>query len=155
MTTINIGDWVVITRNSKAPRRFQRTRDIGKVIKLTNGGRHVVVDDADGESTNTVLIDFVRHATKKEIIEEEKIRNKLELHYFSFGMGHVYAGHVQPILAKSEEHAHIVMFRLHGNKWAFHYTEQEWNAAKERGAAREIHLDLIDARKVVLNDYVR
>src|SRR5690625_1355350 len=138
MATFNVDDWVVITRDFKAPRRFQRTRNIGKVLKVTNEGRHVQIDDANGESTNTVRIDFVRHATEKEIIKEEKLRNKLELHYFTFGVGHTFAGHVQPILAANAEQAQKVMFHTYGDKWAFHYTENEWQNSKINGFAKEI-----------------
>src|SRR5690625_989376 len=75
---------------------------------------------------------------------------KLELHYFTFGLGHTFAGHVQPILDENYKQAQKVIMHTYGDKWAFHYTEDEWESSKMRGFAKEKSLDLIDARKVVI-----
>lgn len=68
-----------------------------------------------------------------------------ELHYFTFGIGQVLEGHVQPILAISESQARETMNKTYGNKWAFHYDEKQWQRNKEQGFGNERVLDLIKA----------
>lgn len=63
--------------------------------------------------------------------------------FFTFGMGHELAGHVQPIKADSAEIARNEMFRIHGKKWAFQYSEQEYLDARLEGHARETVLEPI------------
>lgn len=57
--------------------------------------------------------------------------------YFTFGMGHELAGHVQPIMAENPEAAREKMFEVHGKKWAFQYSEKEYIDARLAGHARE------------------
>jgi hypothetical protein len=54
--------------------------------------------------------------------------------YFTFGSSetHVHPGCVQPIEADDWAHARRAMFALYGDKWAFQYTEEEWERAKNR-----------------------
>lgn len=51
------------------------------------------------------------------------------LYYFTFGSfsGDEYQGRVQPILASDWGKARDKMFDLHGDRWAFQYTEKSWN----------------------------
>lgn len=79
---------------------------------------------------------------------------ELKIYYFTFGLGHLYAGHVQPIAATSPLHALQAMVFTYGKKWAFKYTEEQWDKSKKEGAS-EKELELLDARKVVLSDYAR
>lgn len=51
--------------------------------------------------------------------------------HFTFGMNCPLEGYCQPIKAKSYRSAREKMFELHGNKWAFQYSEKEWLQAKE------------------------
>lgn len=67
----------------------------------------------------------------------------MAVQFFTFGMGHELAGHVQPIKADSPEAARDKMFELHGKKWAFQYSEQEYLDARLAGHARETVLEPI------------
>lgn len=71
----------------------------------------------------------------------------MELHYFTFGLGHTFANHVQPILAPNEQIAINKMFNTYGNKWAFHYTEEQWFKSMMQGFGKEQLLELIIARE--------
>jgi hypothetical protein len=51
---------------------------------------------------------------------------------FTFGCGQENAGHCQPIFAGSYGAAREKMFELHGEKWAFQYTGEEWEGLKSR-----------------------
>lgn len=63
--------------------------------------------------------------------------------YFTFGIGHDFARHVQPIVANSPEEAREKMVQLHGNKWAFQYSEKEYLESRKKGFARETVLEPI------------
>lgn len=63
--------------------------------------------------------------------------------YFTFGIGHEFAGHVQPIKADSPEAARQKMFEVYGKKWAFQYSEDEYLKARQEGYARETLLEPI------------
>lgn len=61
----------------------------------------------------------------------------MTVQYFTFGVGQELAGHVQPIMADSPEAAREKMFEVHGKKWAFQYSEDEFLKARKEGYARE------------------
>lgn len=63
--------------------------------------------------------------------------------YFTFGVGQELAGHVQPIKADSPEEAREKMFEVHGKKWAFQYSEEEYLKARLEGYANETLLEPI------------
>lgn len=67
----------------------------------------------------------------------------MTVQFFTFGMGHDLAGHVQPIKADSPEAAREKMVQLHGNKKAFQYSEDEYLKARQEGYARETVLEPI------------
>lgn len=46
-----------------------------------------------------------------------------KLYYFTFGCGQPHEGWCQPILAKNDQVAREKMHELHGERWAFQYTE--------------------------------
>jgi hypothetical protein len=50
--------------------------------------------------------------------------------YFTFGDGHMYSGCCQPIMADDYYSARARMMKEYGNKWAFQYTEEQWNGMK-------------------------
>lgn len=77
---------------------------------------------------------------------------KMELHYFTFGLGHTFAGHCQPILAHNAQSALKKMFDTYGDKWAFHYTADQWEQLKQEGHARERMLDLLVVKGVSLSE---
>lgn len=49
---------------------------------------------------------------------------------FTFGGGHEHEGFCQPILALNADEARTKMVELYGTKWAFQYSEDEWELAK-------------------------
>lgn len=49
---------------------------------------------------------------------------------FTFGCGQVLQGHCQPIYAENMRIARAKMFEIHGRKWGFPYTEEEWEKAR-------------------------
>lgn len=51
---------------------------------------------------------------------------------FTFGSSHHNAKLCQPIYAKDYESARQKMFDIYGDKWAFQYSEEEWDEWKER-----------------------
>lgn len=51
---------------------------------------------------------------------------KEEVWYFTFGCGQEHAGHYVKIKGTFSE-ARAKMFDRFGDKWAFQYSEQEWN----------------------------
>lgn len=53
-----------------------------------------------------------------------------QLWRFTFGCGMPNEGKCQPILADSFGSAREKMFELHGPKWAFQYSEEEWDEIK-------------------------
>lgn len=63
--------------------------------------------------------------------------------FFTFGNGQALAGHCQPIKAGSSEVAREKMFEVHGNKWAFRYSEKEYLDARLEGYANEAILEPI------------
>lgn len=50
---------------------------------------------------------------------------------FTFGSNQLYAGFYQPIYANNSLEAREKMVELHGLKWSFQYTEEEWNKTKD------------------------
>ena len=57
------------------------------------------------------------------------------MYYFTFGNfggDDKYLGCVQPILASDWGKARDKMFDMHGDRWAFQYTEKSWNEAKQQ-----------------------
>jgi hypothetical protein len=52
--------------------------------------------------------------------------------YFTFGTGRPYRDHYVVIEADDRSTARDVMFDAHGEKWAFDYNEDEWEANKQR-----------------------
>lgn len=56
---------------------------------------------------------------------------------FTFGSGQENAGRCQPIVATNEIQARQRMFEVYGNKWAFMYTEEEWNKSVADGTGIE------------------
>lgn len=46
---------------------------------------------------------------------------------FTFGSGHMYEGGCVKITAPSMEAAREEMFRRYGSKWAFQYSEEDWD----------------------------
>jgi hypothetical protein len=48
-------------------------------------------------------------------------------HYFTFGCGQENEGYVQPIIASSYGKAREKMVEMHGARWAFQYSEEQWN----------------------------
>ena len=59
-------------------------------------------------------------------------QTELKKFYFTFGCGQDNAGYCQPIYAKDYETARKRMFGIHGAKWAFQYTEEQWEENKAR-----------------------
>jgi hypothetical protein len=55
---------------------------------------------------------------------------KLRIWYFTFVNGQELQGYAFPIAARDEVVARREMFKLHGEKWAFCYCEDNWNAIK-------------------------
>ncbi|MCK9477965.1 MAG: hypothetical protein M0R40_00500 [Firmicutes bacterium] len=51
---------------------------------------------------------------------------------FTFGCGQKLAGFCQPIYAKDYTTARQRMVDIHGSNWSMSYTEEEWEAAKEK-----------------------
>lgn len=78
-------------------------------------------------------------------LEKDKCNKDMEIHYFTFGLGHELAGHCQPIHATSTEEALNKMKKLYGLRWEFHYTKAEYESAKSEGIAHEIMLDPVYA----------
>lgn len=56
--------------------------------------------------------------------------------YFTFGLNHKLSDYYQLIVAENEVAAHRKMFEIHGNEWAFPYTEDEWDEACFEGHTR-------------------
>jgi len=54
-------------------------------------------------------------------------------YYATFGMGHDQQGYIQPIQAKDETEAHKLMFEKYGAKFAFVYSEKEFNEQLDEG----------------------
>lgn len=52
-----------------------------------------------------------------------------KLFIFTFGGGQLHQGKYQPIYATDSGSARAKMHDLYGDKWAFMYTEEEWEAA--------------------------
>lgn len=50
--------------------------------------------------------------------------------FFTFGMGQTLQGHCQPIYAQSYGHAREKMVEVYGGRWAFQYSEKEWEDSK-------------------------
>lgn len=50
----------------------------------------------------------------------------MQTYYHTFGLGHPQAGRVQPIVAENATEALRAMFKKYGNRWAFQYTQKEW-----------------------------
>lgn len=55
---------------------------------------------------------------------------KAVMNYFTFGSGDINEGWCQPIVATSAKKAREHMFRLHGDKWCFQYSEAKWQEMK-------------------------
>lgn len=75
--------------------------------------------------------------------------------YFTFGIGMVLAGRVQPISAPSYELARTTMFEVYGGKWAFQYSEEEWLKIKnkpDKWWSLETELPLINVKEAANND---
>jgi len=51
-------------------------------------------------------------------------------YYFTFCGYHELAGYCQPIEAKDYGTAREKMFELHGSRWGFQYSEDEWQGIK-------------------------
>ena len=49
--------------------------------------------------------------------------------YFTFGCGQERAGHYVQIFGTFGE-ARVEMFRRYGSRWAFQYSEKQWNEMK-------------------------
>lgn len=49
---------------------------------------------------------------------------------FTFGCGQANAGKCQPIFANTMREARAEMEKQYGLKWAFGYTEEDWEACK-------------------------
>ena len=68
--------------------------------------------------------------------------------YFTFlGDDPVYGGYCQPIKAESWYDARIKMCELHGDRWCFQYSADEWERVKnnpERWYPIEKELELIE-----------
>ena len=47
--------------------------------------------------------------------------------YGTFGLGHEYRGKIQPIYAIDRQEAEKKMIEVHGDQWAFLYTEKEFS----------------------------
>lgn len=62
---------------------------------------------------------------------------------FTFGSGQLYAGFYQPIYANDGMEARVKMLEIHGLKWGFQYTDEEWKAAKLKYGALEQPLQAI------------
>lgn len=45
----------------------------------------------------------------------------MESYYFTFGIGHPFAGYVQKVTASNSEEARKTMIEFYGSKWAFCY----------------------------------
>lgn len=54
--------------------------------------------------------------------------------YFTFGCGMAFEGYVQVVYADSYEEARSKMVDVYGIKWAFQYSEEQWqkNVFKEK-----------------------
>lgn len=65
--------------------------------------------------------------------------------YHTFGLGHEHQGKVQPIIARNAVDAYRAMLEKYGDKWAFQYTEEEWEANRKAGLAKEKPLKIISA----------
>lgn len=52
----------------------------------------------------------------------------MKTYYHTFGIGHPQAGRVQPIVADNATEALRAMFKKYGNRWAFQYTEKQWES---------------------------
>ena len=75
---------------------------------------------------------------KAVVVLWEKPKTKMNVYYFTFGCGQKHHGEVQPIYANNMMVARNKMFELFGDKWAFSYTEEQWNQWK-----KELELRLI------------
>lgn len=51
----------------------------------------------------------------------------MKKYYFTFGKGQLHEDCYRIIEAEDFMTARARMFELHGSKWAFQYTEAEWN----------------------------
>ena len=76
--------------------------------------------------------------------------------YFTFGSSedHAHPRMALPIVADSYAIARDAMFKLYGDKWAFQYTEEEWECMKQRAKSEaffnlESELDEINADDVL------
>lgn len=76
--------------------------------------------------------------------------------YFTFGSSkdHAHQRMALPIVADSYAMARDAMFKLYGDKWAFQYTEEEWECMKQRAKSEtffnlESELDEINADDVL------
>ena len=58
--------------------------------------------------------------------------------YFTFGSGQKYEGKCQVVEAKSYGEARQKMFKVHGDKWCFQYSENDWNDIKEDSKGRYV-----------------
>lgn len=74
----------------------------------------------------------------------------MEKFIFTFGGNHPLEGKCQPIYAKSYNEARNKMIEIHGMSWAFQYTNEDWEKARNdenRFWPMEIELESIYAWK--------
>jgi acid phosphatase class B len=62
--------------------------------------------------------------------------------YFTFGRDQQYEGYCQPIVAKDYDTARAKMISMYGAKWAFQYTESQWNKTKNDPHRHRIEVEL-------------
>lgn len=62
-------------------------------------------------------------------------------YYFTFGIGHELADHVQPIFSPNMKVAIVKMNELYGKSWAFNYTFDEYCKAIEKSTIRPRELN--------------
>lgn len=55
----------------------------------------------------------------------------MKKYIFTFGCGQELAGFCQPIIAESHKAARDKMFELHGDRWGFQYSEENWEECKQ------------------------
>lgn len=67
-------------------------------------------------------------------VKDERLFN----FYFTFGISHELRGRYQLIKARNEYEAYQEMFKAHGKKWAFCYSEEKWRERVESGIFRRL-----------------
>lgn len=75
------------------------------------------------------------------------VENPIEkrTYYFTFGIGQKLGGFCQPILASSEKIAREKMQEIHGIRYAFQYTENEYLKLSEQGLVTHTLLESVEA----------